>query len=66
MRCARRAVARRPFSERWSREALQEFSAAPWMWRREPASAGVAPQVIPRVPRRLPRLRVHGLSMPRG
>eukprot|EP00969_Alexandrium_andersonii_P336101 14855887-Alexandrium_andersonii.AAC.1 len=26
-----RAVARRPLSERWSREALQELSAAPWM-----------------------------------
>eukprot|EP00969_Alexandrium_andersonii_P259982 11495526-Alexandrium_andersonii.AAC.1 len=35
-----RAVARRPFGERWSQRALQELSAAPWMWRREPASAG--------------------------
>eukprot|EP00969_Alexandrium_andersonii_P297112 13129277-Alexandrium_andersonii.AAC.1 len=31
-----RAVARRPFGERWSREALQEPAAVPWMWRREP------------------------------
>eukprot|EP00969_Alexandrium_andersonii_P371266 15479134-Alexandrium_andersonii.AAC.1 len=39
-----RAVARRPFGERWSRGALQEPTAVPWMWRREPAPAGVAPQ----------------------
>eukprot|EP00969_Alexandrium_andersonii_P137551 6083609-Alexandrium_andersonii.AAC.1 len=35
-----RAVARRPFGDCWPREALQELSAAPWMWRREPAPAG--------------------------
>eukprot|EP00969_Alexandrium_andersonii_P291025 12865077-Alexandrium_andersonii.AAC.1 len=43
-----RAVARRPFGERWSREALQELSAAPWAWRCEPVSTGVEPHVIPR------------------
>eukprot|EP00969_Alexandrium_andersonii_P264271 11680189-Alexandrium_andersonii.AAC.1 len=39
-----RAVARRPFSERWSREALRELSAVPGMWLCEPTSAGDAPQ----------------------
>eukprot|EP00969_Alexandrium_andersonii_P024147 1053617-Alexandrium_andersonii.AAC.1 len=44
-----RAVARPPVGERWSRGALQELAAAPWMRRREPVSAGVAPRVIPHV-----------------
>eukprot|EP00969_Alexandrium_andersonii_P315577 13943095-Alexandrium_andersonii.AAC.1 len=46
---AARAVACRPFDERWARETLQGLVAAPWAWRREPAPADVAPQVIPRV-----------------
>eukprot|EP00969_Alexandrium_andersonii_P225085 9940935-Alexandrium_andersonii.AAC.1 len=39
-----RAMARRPFGERWSREALQELPAVPWMWRCKPVSTGAAPQ----------------------
>eukprot|EP00969_Alexandrium_andersonii_P337643 14923014-Alexandrium_andersonii.AAC.1 len=35
-----RAVARRPLTERWPREALQGLVSAPWAWRAEPASAG--------------------------
>eukprot|EP00969_Alexandrium_andersonii_P188063 8310364-Alexandrium_andersonii.AAC.1 len=44
-------MARRPAGERWShaREALQELTAAPWVRRCEPASVGVASQVIPHV-----------------
>eukprot|EP00969_Alexandrium_andersonii_P013273 579101-Alexandrium_andersonii.AAC.1 len=46
-----RAVARRPFGERWSREILQSLVSVPWVWRAEAALAVAGPpQVIPHVP----------------
>eukprot|EP00969_Alexandrium_andersonii_P237249 10472791-Alexandrium_andersonii.AAC.1 len=45
-----RAVARRPLSECWGREGLQNLRAVPWAWRAGPGcSDGGPPQVIPRV-----------------
>ena len=45
-----RAVARRPFLERWSREELQALKATPWAWKcPERAAAGEA-EVIPHAP----------------
>ena len=45
-----RAVARKPLSERWPREELQDPRATPWAWNtpREAAAEGV--KVIPHVP----------------
>ena len=56
-----RAVARRPLSERWSRETLQELRAVPWAWRMAPPAAGEVPQVIPHV-----AVEAEAPALPRG
>ena len=56
-----RTVARRPLSERWSRETLQELRAVPWAWRMAPPAAGEVPQVIPHV-----AVEAEAPALPRG
>ena len=45
-----RAVARRPFPERWSREELQALRATPWAWTCPEEVAAERVAVIPHAP----------------